>query len=216
MGAVIAERPSLDRSPILEWGVASTPLPGQRLSGDLHLFQPLPEGVLLAALDGLGHGPEAASAAERAVDTLRKHAEQSVMSLMRLCHQALIGTRGVAMSIAAINALDESLTWLAIGNVEAVLLRADPLTVPAREAVVMRGGVIGYELPALRASVTTLQRGDLIILATDGIDASFTDQLDVTRTPQRLADHILAEHAKGTDDALVLVARYLGRTPTRT
>lgn len=207
---------TVGRSPFVEWGVAGAALPGQRMSGDLHLMHALPEGVLFAAVDGLGHGPEAQAAATRAVDTLRQHAEQSVMSLMRLCHKALIGTRGVAMSLAAINSLDESLTWLAIGNVEAVLLRADPRTVPPREAVVMRGGVIGYELPPLRAAVTTLQAGDLLILATDGIDASFTDQLDASRSPQRLADHILAEHAKGTDDALVLVARYLGRPPTRT
>ncbi len=216
MGALTAERPAIERSPFVEWGVASAALPGQRTSGDLQLFHPLPEGVLLAVVDGLGHGPEAMAAAERAVETLRKHAEQTVMSLVRLCHQALIGSRGVAMSIAAINSLDETLTWLAIGNVEAVVLRADKRANPPRESVVMRGGVIGYELPPLRAAVITLQRGDLLIFATDGIDASFTDQLDVTRPPQRLADHILAEHAKGTDDALVLVARYLGRTPTRT
>jgi negative regulator of sigma-B (phosphoserine phosphatase) len=214
--ALTVDQPVERRPALLEWGVAAAPLKGQRTSGDLHLFLPLAEGALIAAVDGLGHGPDAASAAERAVETLRRNSGQSVMSMMRLCHKALIGTRGVAMSVAAISAIDESLTWLAIGNVEAVLLRADARTVPPREAVVMRGGVIGYELPPLRAAVTTLQAGDLLILATDGIDASFTDQLDVARTPQRLADHILAEHAKGTDDALVLVARYLGRPPTRT
>jgi len=30
------------------------------------------------------------------------------------------------------------------------------------------------------------------------------------QTPQQIADHILAEDSKGTDDSLVLVARYLG------
>ena len=56
----------------------------------------------------------------------------------------------------------------------------------------------------------------MLLIATDGIHSSFTVQLGASRPPQRLADQILAEHGKGTDDALVFVARYLGRTPTRT
>ena len=200
----------------VEWASASRPAgPGSEM-GDACLVRSVEDGVLIAVVDGLGHGPEAAQAAEKAVQVLARHAAESVINLVRLCHKELIGSRGVAMSLATVNAADESLTWLAIGNVEAVLLRADPHAVPAREAVVMRGGVIGYELPIVRAAVTALYPGDLLIFATDGIDSSFTDQLDAARSPQRLADHILAEHAKGTDDALVLVARYLGKTPTRT
>jgi negative regulator of sigma-B (phosphoserine phosphatase) len=155
-------------------------------------------------------------AADKAAATISRHSDQSVISLIRTCHKALIGTRGVAMSMAYFNALDDTLTWLAIGNVEGVLMRGDPKARPQRESIVMRGGVIGYELPVVRAAVTVVAPGDLLVFATDGVESSFTDQLGVSRPPQRLADQILAEHGKGTDDALVFVARYLGRTPTRT
>jgi negative regulator of sigma-B (phosphoserine phosphatase) len=216
MGTLTVPQRSLSRSPYLEWGVADAAMMGQQSSGDLHVVCARGDGAVVAVVDGLGHGPEAQVAAQRAVATIDQHCDQSVISLIRLCHKALIGTRGVAMSIASFNALDDTLTWLAIGNVEGVLLRADPMAQPARESVVMRGGVIGYELPIVRAAVTVVAPGDLLVFATDGIESSFTDQLSASRPPQRLADQILAEHGKGTDDALVFVARYLGRTPTRT
>ena len=215
MGSLTQRRPPVGSSPYLEIGVASAALVGQPMSGDLHLIAPRGEGSLLAVLDGLGHGPEAAAAAAKAAATLTRHATESVIALVRAAHQDLIGSRGVALSVAAINVAEDTLAWLAIGNVEGMLLRADPAARPVREAIVMRGGVVGYELPSLQAAVHSLSKGDVVVFATDGIEASFTQRLDPTLPPQRLAEQVLADFGKGTDDALVLVARYLGKTPTR-
>ncbi len=215
MGTLTQRRTPVGSSPYLDIGVASVALMGQTTSGDLHLVAPRGEGALLAVLDGLGHGPEAASAATKAAATLGRHATESVIALVRTTHQALIGSRGVALSLAAINAVDDTLAWLAIGNVEGILLRADPAARPVREAIVMRGGVVGYELPSLQAAVHTLSKGDVVVFATDGIEASFAQHLDLSLSPQQLADQVLADFSKGTDDSLVLVARYLGKTPTR-
>jgi len=49
---------------VIEWGLAARALPGQAVSGDLHLVQSVGDDVLLAVADGLGHG-EAAEAAAR-------------------------------------------------------------------------------------------------------------------------------------------------------
>lgn len=203
--------PVQEVTPWMEYGVAGAPLVGQRESGDAYVFQATGDLVLAAVVDGLGHGQEAARAARVAADTLQRGPEQSVITLVRHCHAALLGTRGVAMSLASINAGDDTMTWLAIGNVEGVLIRADQAAVPAREAILMRGGVVGFELPLLRASVTSLTRGDTLVLATDGIRPSFVEALHGGLPAQRLADSILSHHGKNTDDALVLVARYLGR-----
>jgi hypothetical protein len=53
-------------------------------------------------------------------------------------------------------------------------------------------------------------RGATLILATDGIRSSFTEDLPPGGSPQRVAQEILDRHWRGTDDALVLVATYLG------
>jgi serine/threonine protein phosphatase PrpC len=199
--------------PLIEWGVAAQPLEGEAESGDLHVVQPFPEGVLVAAVDGLGHGPEAAAAARSAVATLAEYAREPVISLVKRCHERLIRTRGVVMSLASFNALDNTMTWLGVGNVEGLLLRADAAASPPRENVLLRGGVVGYQLPALRASILPVTRGDVLILATDGIRGGFVEDVTLNDPPQQIAEQILARRATGMDDALVLVARYLGHEP---
>ena len=199
--------------PVLEWGLATLALPGHVESGDRHVVQPFPNGVLVAAVDGLGHGEEAAAAAKLAVSILERHAQEEVIALLRRCHEALRGTRGVVMSLASFRAPDSMLTWLGVGNVEGLLLREAADSALRHAALVLRGGVVGAELPPLRVSVIPVMRGDTLIFATDGIREGFTERLALSDPPQELADRILARHAKGTDDALVLVARYAGWEP---
>lgn len=193
-----------------DWAVAQRALPGQGVSGDLHLVEAFPHGVLLAVVDGVGHGPEATVAAKIAVDTLRSHPAESVHALVHRCHGALRNTRGVVLSLASWNTLDETMTWLGVGNVEGLLLRADPTSVPASETLMLRGGLVGAQLPSLSASVIPIFRGDLLILASDGIRNDFEHDIVLKASPKRIADHILEHYFKGTDDALVLVVRYLG------
>jgi negative regulator of sigma-B (phosphoserine phosphatase) len=194
----------------LEWGAATLALPGQEESGDRYLVQPLPSGVLVAVVDGLGHGPEAAAAARIAIEVLERHADEALLPMVNRCHRALLPTRGVVLSMAAFHVPDGTMTWLAVGNVEGVLLRAAVSATPPYESVLLRGGVVGYQLPSLSATVLPVTRGDTLIFATDGIDSRFTAGLTRSDPPQQIADRILAEHRKATDDALVLVARYLG------
>jgi negative regulator of sigma-B (phosphoserine phosphatase) len=202
--------PRRDGAVCLEWGVATRALPGQTESGDQHLVQPVPDGVLVAAVDGLGHGPEAAFAARTAIGLLARHADQPLAALVERCHRGLLATRGVVMSLAQFNTAAATLTWLGVGNVEGFLLRADPHAHPRQEAVLLRGGMVGYQLPALTALTVPVARGDTLIFATDGIGSGFTRSVGPREAPQQLAERVLAEHGKGTDDALVLVARYLG------
>ena len=200
----------MHRAALIDWGVATLMLAGEQESGDLHLIKPVGTGVLVSVVDGLGHGAEAAAAARAAVAALNRHAQESVLPLLQRCHQALAGTRGVVVSVALFDRADGSMTWLGVGNVEGVLLYADSGRRRGRERLVTRGGIVGSELPPLRAEVLAVAPGDTLILATDGIRSGFADDLAIDGPPQQLADQILARSGKSTDDALVLVARYLG------
>jgi len=193
-----------------EWGVAMRPLANQTVSGDKYLITPSPVGVLVAVLDGLGHGEDAAQAAETAVAILEKNAHQPLTSLFEICHKALLKTRGVVMSLASFNMPNRTMSWLGVGNVEGVLVRAKEDLSPTREGLLLRGGVVGYQLPSLRVSVLQVMEGDLLALATDGIRESFPERLSPGESPQQNADRILAEVGKETDDALVLVLRFRG------
>lgn len=194
----------------IEVGVASLALPGQAESGDLHVFKAFPGGALVGVIDGLGHGSEAAVAARTAVEILESRPSESVLALIRQCHDKLNPTRGAAMSLASLNRIEGTLTWLGVGNVEGVLLRGDKSATPGYESLLLRGGTVGRRLPSLFASILPVSPGDTLIFATDGIHSDFAQGLAIVEPPPRAAARILSQHGKGTDDALVLVARVSG------
>jgi len=184
-------------------------MPGESQSGDLHLIAPHADGVLVAAIDGLGHGIEAADAARIARATLERDPGADLADLFVSAHSALARSRGVAMSLAAL-APGGRLTWLGVGNVEGTLVRADERPVRRADSILMLGGVVGFHLPRLRPSTTAVERGDLLILATDGIGPGYVPELEPAAPLEALANRILGGYGKGADDALVVVARYLG------
>jgi hypothetical protein len=135
------------------------------------------------------------------------------VSLLQRCHEALRQTRGAVLTVASINALDGTMAWVGVGSVEAVLLRADSKTGPACEYALLYSGVVGVVLPPLRGFALPVASGDTLLIATDGVRSGFAEGLRLEESPQMMADRILARNVKGTDDALVLVARYRGDAP---
>jgi serine/threonine protein phosphatase PrpC len=120
------------------------------------------------------------------------------------------------MSIASFNATNGTMRWIGVGNVEGLLLRsgANVHTTGQRDkGLVTRGGVVGYQIPRLREAEISVNPDDVLILTTDGIRPVSMEHLTLSDPPQQIADRILELHAKNTDDALVLVARYLGGAP---
>lgn len=202
---------TLGVNPLVEWGIATLGFGGKTTSGDKYLVQPFDDGVLIAVADGLGHGQEAAAAASAALAILAACPHCPVIELVRQCNLALRQTRGAVMSLASFHGAEDTMTWMGVGNVTGVLVRADLKAKPAYESLLLRGGVVGYTLPTLMTTDFQIQPGDMLVFATDGIDREFVRGLRPGVPPQRMATHILARHGKNTDDALVLVARWLGK-----
>jgi negative regulator of sigma-B (phosphoserine phosphatase) len=194
----------------VEYGVAKFVLPGQGESGDHHLVCCNQTGILVAALDGIGHGEEASNAAKAAVSILKTGAQEPVISLLQRCHEGLRSTRGVVVSLASIDPEHGMMTWLGVGNVQGVLMRAGARKGSAPEVLLLRAGVVGSQLPALQAAVLPIAKGDTLVFVTDGVRSEFAESLSALEPPQRTADKILRQHCRGNDDALVLVVRLTG------
>jgi phosphoserine phosphatase RsbX len=195
---------------LLEWSVSTRPFPGEAVAGD-RAFVACSDGrAVVAAVDGLGHGPEAVRAAKAATTVLEEFAHEPIEALVQRCHQALKPTRGAALSVATFMARDGTMTWLGIGNVDGRIVnrrRSDR----TRTLPLIRG-IAGDRLPPLRCTTLDVRLGDTLLLTTDGIDERFADSTDLSGPTREIAEGILAEHAKPNDDALVVVARYLGAT----
>jgi hypothetical protein len=195
---------------LIEWGAAGRAL--DVVSGDRHVVVPFEGGALVALLDGLGHGPDAADAALAAVPVLEANAHLPLESLIDECHEALRRTRGVVMTLATFRAEDSMLRWTGVGNVAAVLIRAVAAPTLGDRALTSRPGVVGYQLPRLHVETLPIAPGDLVILTTDGIESGFTGRLLEERPAQEMAESILARFGTIADDAHVVVVRYLGES----
>lgn len=194
---------------IVECASAVVPLPGQTSCGDRAVVAEFPGGVLVAAVDGLGHGAEAELASSAAAQVLEAEPGAPIDELVVRCHERLRVTRGAVMTVSRFEAAGR-ITWVAVGNVDGYLVRAANQPSTRREAVIALGGIVGYRLPALRPRTFDLQVGDTLVLATDGIRHGFDGAASQARPVQELADEILARFASGRDDACVVVARYRG------
>jgi negative regulator of sigma-B (phosphoserine phosphatase) len=191
----------------LDFGVAGAALEGEDRSGDLAVFAPTSAGGLVCLIDGLGHGAAAADAAAAAAEVIRHHAEAAPQELLDRCHEALRETRGVVMTLAWFDIGAGEIVWTGVGNVDARLWH--PSEGGRHDVALVFGGVVGYQVPRVRPSTWTLTPGDLLVMVTDGIDPGFAAALDGGGAAQTVAERIFSAHGKGTDDALVIVVRYL-------
>jgi len=194
----------------LECGVAGRAFPGFSESGDRYVFHQTGDRALVAVVDGLGHGDEAAAAALEACALLESNAEENVISLIKHCHLELNGMRGVVMSLASFNLREGLMTWIGVGNVQGTLLRQDAGASGGDESLLLRPGVVGNQLPPLQAAVLPVFGGDLLIFATDGVHPGFDRVQVMSHAPRKAAENLLAHYARRNDDALVLVTRYTG------
>jgi phosphoserine phosphatase RsbX len=193
----------------LERGEAGAPLAGETRSGDLAVFAPYDGGALVAVVDGLGHGAAAADASEAAAAVLRERPADQPDLLLKRCHDALRTTRGVVATLAWFDLGTGALTWTGIGNVEGRLVRAARRRGDSDDSPTLFGGVLGWSLPAVRVVRTELQPGDCVVMATDGVAADFGSSLMPGVPAEEQARRVLASHARGSDDALVVAVRYL-------
>ncbi len=162
-------------------------------------------------LDGLGHGAEAAEAANCGVDVLGDARTEPLDILVQRCHSALSGTRGAVMTLARIDFRTDILSWIGVGNVAADLVAKHPAGVEVRSSARLAGGIVGDRIPEVLAPQDVpIRPGDLIVIASDGIAGYHLDDIDFSASAPMIADQILHDHAKDNDDALVLAARHRG------
>jgi serine phosphatase RsbU (regulator of sigma subunit) len=184
--------------------VAARPHPEESVSGDGWSVDWWEGACRIALIDGLGHGPNAAAIAQRAVETLRDHPALGPAEALALCHRALAGTRGAAVSIARLEPDAGRLTYAGIGNVEAQLWQAGRSQRP-----IAYRGIVGVTARSPRAFDLALEPGWLLVLWTDGVSARF-ELASIPGTlhsdPHALAEMLLRDWSRLSDDATVVVA----------
>lgn len=186
------------------WGAACRPKQGQTISGDRYVVHELANGQwLIAVIDGLGGGIEAAQAADRAVEVLQATPDYPLGDLIRRAHTALHNTRGAVIALLRLNDREHSAEYVGVGNI-GIQVHSSQSIKP-----ISKNGILGYRLPALLQLHYTYNPGDTFVLYSDGISSRFTlsNSIDPALPPQSLADLILRDYGKTSDDVTVVVVR---------
>ncbi|RRR73514.1 MAG: stage II sporulation protein E [Candidatus Viridilinea halotolerans] len=188
----------------VSWGAVVRPKHGQSVSGDVYLVEPFaPHGLQVAVIDGLGGGTEAALASNGAAAVIRANLTAEPTLLMKQAHTALHGTRGAVLGLLTFDLAQRNVTYVGVGNIGAQVYSSIAIK------PISKNGIIGYRLPTLLKLNYSYNFGDTFVLYSDGISSRFSldNQISTTMAPQSLAELILQQHGKHSDDATVVVVR---------
>lgn len=195
------------------WGGVNLPLRGTGESGDAWAVT---ANHRLAALvvDGLGHGPEAATAARAATTVFHERPVEDPLDLLRRVHAAMRTTRGGVVGVCIIDPDREQLTHAGVGNISGRVLHGR-----TSNRLLGPDGVLGTELrpPRPVVAVSEWKPGATLILTSDGMGtlwspADYPGLLD--HDPAIVAATLHRDHSTDSDDSTVLVVQDIrGRQP---
>jgi hypothetical protein len=161
--------------------------------------------LLLAVVDGVGHGRPARQAAELVLEAVLGNGWRDLPTLAGACHRRLKTTRGATAAFALLQP-GRRLAALGVGDV-----RIEVSGPPAR-ALAVNGGTVGHNLPRQPiVEERELPAGAGLFLCSDGIGPRFglgalPPALAVD--PRAAVEWIVATHAIPSDDAVAIYARY--------
>jgi anti-sigma regulatory factor (Ser/Thr protein kinase) len=206
---VIARKFETQTSSSYEVAIAGTPYPGEAISGDDAIYLQSDSGFLAALCDGLGHGPEAREASNKAVDAIAKNSDLGLREIADVVNEEMKGLRGCVLAVVRFTAHSRVLQCLLAGDIRVHLyhFRDSHFFTPTPFVI----GDRNLRSRRLRVEETMAAPGSVLVMFTDGLESrtSLKGQLDLLRRPSLvIAQGVLEEHSRGTDDALVLVARF--------
>jgi len=187
-------------------GYTTCPKRGEIVCGDRCRIWVAPDRIMLALADGLGHGPDAAYAAEAALSSIGARLGESCETLFEECDRELLDTRGVALAIGIIELDSQCATVAAVGNIRSVLL-----TSGRERRLSGTRGIVGAGYTGLVPQRFELEAGDVLVLFSDGF-AEFLPLRDLFAhsgtSMEYQAGNVLRHWASGEDDASILVYRH--------
>lgn len=188
----------------LEFAVISVPMQGESVNGDGWAIDRQADCSLVLVVDGLGHGPLAAAAAQQVVRVFKTTKASEPAALFEKMHQALRNTRGAAVAVAAIGR-DQQVTFVGVGNIAGAVLTAN-----GNQHTVSHNGTVGHVMRRVQPFTYAWAPDALLVLHSDGLSARW--DLNAypglrTRHVSLIAGVLYRDFKRDRDDVTVLVAK---------
>jgi hypothetical protein len=161
--------------------------------------------------DGLGHGPDAAAAAQKAVQVFHGHTAQSPAEILTKTHSALRGTRGAAIAVAEVHQTKEEVRFCGVGNIAGTIFIGEK-----SHGMVSHNGIVGQEARKIQEFCYPWAAGALLVLHSDGLATRWS--LDAysgltVRHPSLIAGVLYRDFSRRRDDVTVVVAKEPSASP---
>ena len=173
----------------------------ETVSGDAWTFCVDGTGTSVLLADGLGHGPDAAQASERATAALRPG--ERVEATLERVHEALRPTRGAAVAVARVDEARGVLQFVGVGNISAVLCGRG-----SSKSLTSLSGTAGRQVRTIRSFQYELPDSGLLVMHSDGCRTGWDLEADPAlrrKSPLLIASTLIRDWERGRDDVSVVV-----------
>jgi anti-sigma regulatory factor (Ser/Thr protein kinase) len=204
-GTVIVSRiaSSAAASTLFAIGAVCLSAPGEHVSGDTWRSAERDREIAVMVADGLGHGPEAAVAAQRAGVTFESEPFVTPEQFYRSAHRSLVGSRGAALARAVIGASGD-VEYSGIGNIAGSLVSSE-----RSRGLASQNGTVGVQIRNhVSAFSHTMPAPGVLLMHSDGITSRWSfDHYPglLLRHPAVIAAVLSRDFVRGRDDATMLV-----------
>ena len=184
----------------------SIPKKGQTECGDAWAVRDFGARQLICIVDGLGHGPLAAVASQRALSVFgAARPDAAPTDIVMQAHKQLKETRGAVMAVLALDTAAGTADYCGVGNITAAIFQGIET-----QHLLSAEGTVGYQLRQVRNREEQWGAQFVAVLSTDGLSGRWALPKYpglLSRHPSLIASVLFRDHAVDTDDATIVVAR---------
>jgi anti-sigma regulatory factor (Ser/Thr protein kinase) len=191
--------------PVLTVGAVCLPVHGEHECGDAWAMKQSRDTTLLMVADGLGHGPDAAIAANRAVAIFQKQEGRGPAELLEIIHAALRGSRGAAVAVAEVVPSRRSVRFAGVGNISGLIIAGE-----TGRNMLSHDGTAGVSIRKIQEFTYDWPEGGLLVLHSDGVATkwSLPNYPGLVRKDSALIAAVLfRDFERQRDDSTLLVAK---------
>ncbi len=194
----------------IDYFYSNRPCLGERVSGDIAIVEQQEQLLLVAIVDGLGHGKNANLVARTAKDYLQNTWDNDVCNTMLRLHEQLKGGLGAAVGLGVLNLETKQLSYTGVGNtVFKIFRRQDQKNCTKR--LYSTDGIVGSHIRHPVEQNLQLTKSDIILFYTDGIKEHFSLEeypLILVDDAMKIAKNLIRLFGKKYDDATCIALKY--------
>lgn len=183
-------------------GAISMPAPYEQVCGDGWRVAESRGVAAVMVADGLGHGPLAADAADRAAATFETDPFADLPQYFGRAHVALTGGRGAAIACAHLSA--QGVRYAGVGNIAGSVAGGE-----RSRGLPSQNGTVGVQMrTTVMVSACPWPANGVLVMHSDGVATRWTFESYaglVARHPATVAGVLYRDFLRGRDDATVVV-----------